>query len=165
MTHTAYIAIGSNIGNPYQNCIEAIRNISKNDSIKVISKSSFYKTSPIGDIEQEWFINSVIKITTSFSPENLLSNLLNIETEMGRVRKEKWGPRLIDLDLLFYDNLILNQELITIPHPEIQKRKFVLIPMSEIAGTYSHPTLKKTIKTLLLESSDDSEVQKLTEPI
>ena len=84
---------------------------------------------------------------------------------MGRVRKEKWGPRLIDLDLLFYDNLILNQGLITIPHPEIQKRKFVLIPMSEIAGTYSHPILKKTIKTLLLESSDDSEVQKLTEPI
>ena len=165
MTHIAYIAIGSNLGNPYQNCIEAIEKISANKHIKIISKSSFYQTSPTGHIKQEWFINSAIKVDTSLTPENLLSNLLNIESLMGRVRKEKWGPRLIDLDLLFYDNLILNRELITIPHPEIHKRKFVLIPLSEIAGVYRHPTLKKTIKTLLSESSDNSEVKKLKTPI
>ena len=127
MKHTAYIAVGSNIGNPLQNCTEAIHKISKNNYIKVISKSSFYQTSPIGQIKQECFVNSVVKINTSLDPESLLPYLLNIETEMGRIRKEKWGPRIIDLDLLFYDSLILNKEALTIPHPELQKRNFVCI--------------------------------------
>ena len=161
MKHIAYIAIGSNMGNPSDNCIEAIREISKNASIKIISKSSFYQTSPIGPIQQEWFINSAIKINTSLTPIKLLTNLLNIESTMGRVRKEKWGPRLIDLDLLFYDNQILNEEKITIPHPEISKRNFVLIPLCEIAENLNHPTLKKSIKTLLQESTDNAKVNKL----
>ena len=165
MKHIAYIAIGSNIGNPRDNCIEAIREISKKDSIKIISKSSFYQTSPIGPIHQEWFINSAIKINTSLTPIKLLTNLLNIESSMGRVRKEKWGPRLIDLDLLFYDNQILNQEKIIIPHPEISKRNFVLIPLCEIAENLNHPTLKKNIKTLLQESTDNAKVNKLTPTI
>ena len=165
MKHIAYIAIGSNIGNSRDNCIEAIREMSKNDSIKVISKSSFYQTSPISPIKQEWFINSVIKINTSLTPIKLLTNLLNIESAMGRVRKEKWGPRLIDLDLLFYDNQILNEEKITIPHPEISKRNFVLIPLCEIAENLNHPTLKKNIKTLLQESTDNAKVRKLNPTI
>ena len=149
------------MGNPSDNCIEAIREISKNASIKIISKSSFYQTSPIGPIEQEWFINSAIKINTSLTPIKLLTNLLNIESAMGRVRKEKWGPRLIDLDLLFYDNQILNEKKITIPHPEISKRNFVLIPLCEIAENLNHPTLKKNIKTLLQKSTDNAKVGKL----
>jgi 2-amino-4-hydroxy-6-hydroxymethyldihydropteridine diphosphokinase len=161
MQYTAYIAVGSNIGNPLQNCIEAVHKISKNDSIKITSKSSFYQTSPIGNIKQEWFVNSAIKINTSLAPDNLLCYLLGIETEMGRVRKEKWGPRIIDLDLLFYDSLILNREKITIPHPEIQKRNFVLMPMCEIAENFVHPNLKKSIKTLLKESKDNSKVHKI----
>ena len=135
--------------------------ISKNDYIKITSKSSFYQTSPIGDIKQECFVNSVVKINTSLDPESLLSYLLGIETQMGRVRKEKWGPRIIDLDLLFYDSLILNKEALTIPHPELQKRNFVLIPLCEIAANLNHPTLKKSIKTLLQESTDNAKVNKL----
>ena len=100
MTHTAYIGIGSNLGTSGKNCVEAIEKISTNDHIKIISKSSFYKTAPIGDIEQDWFINSVIRVDTKLNPKELLLALLNIESEMGRIRKEKWGPRLIDLDLL-----------------------------------------------------------------
>ena len=165
MTHMAYIGIGSNLGNPNKNCVEAIEKISTNDHIKIISKSSFYKTAPIGDIEQDWFINSVIRINTKLNPKELLLALLNIESEMGRIRKEKWGPRLIDLDLLFYDKLILNQEGITLPHPEIQKRNFVLVPLNEISENLTHPILKKTVKTLLQESSDDTEVKKLTRVI
>jgi 2-amino-4-hydroxy-6-hydroxymethyldihydropteridine diphosphokinase len=84
---------------------------------------------------------------------------------MGRVRKEKWGPRLIDLDLLFYDNQILNEENIIIPHPEISKRNFVLIPLCEIAENLNHPTLKKNIKTLLQESTDNAKVRKLNPTI
>jgi 2-amino-4-hydroxy-6-hydroxymethyldihydropteridine diphosphokinase len=162
MIHTAYIGIGSNLGTSGENCVEAIEKISTNDHIKIISKSSFYKTAPIGDIEQDWFINSVIRVDTKLNPKELLLTLLNIESEMGRIRKEKWGPRLIDLDLLFYDKLILNQEGITLPHPEMQKRNFVLVPLNEISESLTHPILKKTVKTLLQESSDDTEVKKLT---
>ena len=162
MIHTAYIGIGSNLGTSGENCVEAIEKISTNDHIKIISKSSFYKTAPIGDIEQDWFINSVIRVNTKLNPKELLLTLLNIESEMGRIRKEKWGPRLIDLDLLFYDKLILNQEGITLPHPEMQKRNFVLVPLNEISENLTHPILKKTVKTLLQESSDDTEVKKLT---
>ena len=165
MIHTAYIGIGSNLGTSGKNCVEAIEKISSNANIKIISKSSFYKTAPIGDIEQDWFINSVIRVDTKLNPKELLLTLLNIESEMGRIRKEKWGPRLIDLDLLFYDKLILNQEGITLPHPEMQKRNFVLVPLNEISENLTHPILKKTVKTLLQESSDDSEVKKLTRVI
>ena len=162
MPHTiAYIGIGSNLGTPGKNCIEAIEKISNTKDIKIISRSSFYQTEPIGEVQQDWFVNSAIKIKTNLSPTHLLSDLLNIESAMGRTREEKWGPRLIDLDLLFYGNLILGKKGLTLPHPEIQKRKFVLIPMSEIAENLVHPTLKKTIKTLLQESSDGTVVKKL----
>ena len=160
MTHTAYIGIGSNLSNPDKNCIEAINKISEHPDINLAAKSPLYQTEPIGHVEQEWFINAAIKIDTELSPTNLLSTLLNLELEMGRIRQEKWGPRLIDLDLLFYDDLILDQEGMTLPHPEIQKRKFVLVPMNEIAENHRHPALKKTISTLLQELADDSVVKK-----
>jgi dihydroneopterin aldolase / 2-amino-4-hydroxy-6-hydroxymethyldihydropteridine diphosphokinase len=157
---TAYIGIGSNLGIPEKNCTNAIEKISSIKDIKIISKSSFYQTEPIGGVQQGWFINAAIEIKTDLSPENLLSVLLNLELVMGRIRQEKWGPRLIDLDLLLYSNLVLEKKGLTLPHPEIQNRKFVLIPMSEIAGNVIHPTLKKTIKTLLQESSDVTIVKK-----
>jgi len=161
---TAYIGIGSNLGIPEENCTKAIEKISSTKDIKIISKSSFYQTEPIGEVQQGWFVNSAIKIETDLSPENLLSVLLNLELAMGRTRKEKWGPRLIDLDLLLYDNLVLEKKGLTLPHPEIQNRNFVLVPMSEIAENLIHPTLKKTIKTLLQESSDVTIVKKIKNP-
>ena len=161
---TAYIGIGSNLGTPEGNCTKAIEKISSAKGIKIISKSSFYQTEPIGGVQQGWFVNSAIEIETDLSPENLLSVLLNLELAMGRIRKEKWGPRLIDLDLLLYGNLVLEKKGITLPHPEIQNRKFVLTPMSEIAENLIHPTLKKTIKTLLQESSDVTIVKKIKKP-
>ena len=165
MSHiTAYIGIGSNLGNPEENCTKAIEKISSIKDIKIISKSSFYQTEPIGGVQQDWFVNSAIEIETDLSPENLLSVLLSLELAMGRTRKEKWGPRLIDLDLLFYGNLVLDNKDLTLPHPEIQNRKFVLIPMSEIAENLIHPTLKKTIKTLLQASSDLAIVKKIKKP-
>ena len=161
---TAYIGIGSNLGTPGKNCANAIEKISRTKDIKIISKSSFYQTEPIGGVQQGWFVNSAIEIETDLSPENLLSVLLNLELAMGRIRKEKWGPRLIDLDLLFYGNLVLENKSLTLPHPEIQNRKFVLVPMCEIAENLIHPTLKKTIKTLLQESSDITIVKKIKRP-
>jgi len=161
MIHEALIAIGSNLGTPKKNCIEAIDIISSSPDIKTISKSSFYQTAPVGNTEQDWFINSVIKISTQLNPDILLAVLLEIESKMGRIRKEKWGPRIIDLDLLFYDNLIIKQKDLTLPHPEIQKRNFVLQPLNEIEGNFIHPSLNKSINTLLKESKDNSVVKKL----
>ena len=161
MPPTALIAIGSNLGTPKKNCIEAIDIISSSPGIKTISKSSFYQTAPVGNTEQNWFINSVIKISTQLNPDILLAVLLEIESKMGRIRKEKWGPRIIDLDLLFYDNLIIKKKDLTLPHPEIQKRNFVLQPLNEIEENFIHPSLNKSINTLLKESKDNSVVKKL----
>ena len=161
MSHTAFIAIGSNLGTPKENCIEAIDIISSNPHIKITSKSSFYQTAPVGNTEQDWFINAVIKVSTQLNSDILLSALLKIESKMGRIRKEKWGPRIIDLDLLFYDNLVIKQKDLTLPHPEIQKRNFVLQPLNEIGENFIHPSLRKSISTLLKESKDNSVVRKL----
>ena len=161
MPPAALIAIGSNLGTPKKNCIEAIDIISSSPGIKIISKSSFYQTAPVGNTEQNWFINSVIKISTQLNPDILLAVLLEIESKMGRIRKEKWGPRIIDLDLLFYDNLIIKKKDLTLPHPEIQKRNFVLQPLNEIEENFIHPSLNKSINTLLKESKDNSVVKKL----
>jgi len=161
MPPAALIAIGSNLGTPKKNCIEAIDIISSSPGIKTISKSSFYQTAPVGNTEQNWFINSVIKISTQLNPDILLAVLLEIESKMGRIRKEKWGPRIIDLDLLFYDNLIIKKKDLTLPHPEIQKRNFVLQPLNEIEENFIHPSLNKSINTLLKESKDNSVVKKL----
>ena len=161
MPPAALIAIGSNLGTPKKNCIEAIDIITSSPGIKTISKSSFYQTAPVGNTEQNWFINSVIKISTQLNPDILLAVLLEIESKMGRIRKEKWGPRIIDLDLLFYDNLIIKKKDLTLPHPEIQKRNFVLQPLNEIEENFIHPSLNKSINTLLKESKDNSVVKKL----
>jgi 2-amino-4-hydroxy-6-hydroxymethyldihydropteridine diphosphokinase len=113
-------------------------------------------TEPVGLKDPEWFINGVVLVETDLAPEELLEQLLGIEQAMGRRRTVKWGPRVIDLDLLCYDRLILNGSFLTLPHPEMVKRRFVLEPMTEIAPDYLHPVLKRTIAELreALSSSD-----------
>ncbi|MCH8156851.1 MAG: 2-amino-4-hydroxy-6-hydroxymethyldihydropteridine diphosphokinase [Nitrospinae bacterium] len=161
MPHTAYIGIGSNLDAPEKNCAEAIEKLDAHPEISLQAKSSFYKTQPVGPVEQGWFINAAIRVQTTLGPLDLLEALLSIEKEMGRVRGEKWGPRLIDLDLLFYDERVLKQEGLTLPHPEITKRRFVLAPLCDIAENIFHPVLKKTLKDLLEELADDTEVIRL----
>ncbi len=161
MPHTTYIGIGSNLGVPEKNCTDAIVKLAAHPDLSLKARSPFYKTRSVGPIEQEWFVNAALKVQTRLSPHDLLGVLLNTEKEMGRVRKERWGPRLIDLDLLFYDNLILNSQDLILPHPEIPNRRFVLAPLCDIAEDLLHPTLKKTVKDLLYELTDDAEVSRL----
>lgn len=149
--HTAYIAIGSNMGSPKENCIEAANFLNDHSAISVSSQSSLYKTEPFGKSDQNWFINSVVKVTTLLSSELLFKVCLGIEKKMGRIRGEKWGARIIDLDLLFYDDCILRENDLEVPHPGIAERSFVLVPMNEIAPDFVHPKLKRNIKTLLEE--------------
>jgi len=124
--------------------------------ISLLKRSSWYLTEPVGLEDPEWFINGVVLVETDLAPEELLEQLLGIEKAMGRRRTVKWGPRVIDLDLLCYDRLIVNGPFLTLPHPEMVKRRFVLEPMAEIAPDYLHPVLKRTIAELreALSSSD-----------
>jgi 2-amino-4-hydroxy-6-hydroxymethyldihydropteridine pyrophosphokinase len=112
---------------------------------EIIRVSSWYFTEPVGLEDPEWFVNGVVLLDTSLLPEILMQKMLEIETAMGRKRTVKWGPRVIDLDLLCYDQLILNSPDLIIPHPFLEKRRFVLEPMAEIAPVYVHPVLQKTM--------------------
>jgi 2-amino-4-hydroxy-6-hydroxymethyldihydropteridine diphosphokinase len=114
----------------------------------VIRQSSWYLTEPVGLEDPEWFINGVVLLETSLAPETLMQRLLDIETALGRERTVKWGPRIIDLDLLSYDQIIMVSPLLTLPHPFLEKRRFVLEPLAEIGPNYIHPVLKKTMVQL-----------------
>jgi dihydroneopterin aldolase/2-amino-4-hydroxy-6-hydroxymethyldihydropteridine diphosphokinase len=158
-----FIGIGSNLGNKEENICKAIKLIGELDSTEVIDASSFYKTSPVGFVDQDWFINAVIKIKTYLPPNELMSSLLSIESSLGRIRKEKWGARTIDLDILFYGNIILNEEDITVPHPHLHERKFVLEPFCEIEPEFVHPVYNKSILRLCNELQGDERITKLKE--
>lgn len=129
----AYLGLGSNIEPRLEFLRTAAEKINQTKNIQVIKESSVYLTKPYGYLEQDNFLNAVLLIETSFDPEKLLDILLNIEKEMGRKREVEWGPRKIDIDILFYNDLNYQSGNLTIPHPEIQKRAFVMIPLLEIA--------------------------------
>jgi len=129
------------------------------------NRSDIYETAPWGISDQNHFLNMVIKIKTTLSPEEVLFEILEIEKQLGRVRKSKWGPRLIDIDILFYDNLILQTTELTIPHPEIHNRKFILIPLRQIERNFFHPVLNQNINSILVNCTDNLSVKKLKEII
>ena len=157
-----YIGIGSNLGKPLQNCQDAIGKVSCVESVQLIKSSSFYLTEPVAintDNHQNWFINAVCEIRTSLNARDLLSKLQHIEAEMGRKREIKGEPRIIDLDLLFYGQDIINEDDLNVPHPEIYKRRFVLEPLSEIASFYIHPAFGVSIRGLKDRLNDQSVVE------
>ena len=156
---TVYISIGSNLGNREKSCRLAIEGIS--EFAKVSAVSSMYETEPVGYEEQPIFINCAIEIETDLSPHKLLDKLHSIENRLGRVREIKWGPRIIDLDIIFYGNEVVNDPDLTIPHPEAHKRRFVLEPLDEIAPTLEHPVLRQSIRELLASLRDHHKVEKL----
>ena len=141
--------IGRNIGNKEENLHRAIELINSYKEIEVEKVSSFLVTEPWGYLDQEKFVNAALKLKTILSPQELMKVLLDIEQEMKRERIIKWGPRIIDLDIIFYDNLVLEDELVTVPHPRMEEREFVLKPLSEICGNKVHPLLKKRVFRLL----------------
>jgi len=160
MKYNALIGIGSNLGNPAENCEEAIRLLNAAPEVEVVARSCLYESEPVGKTDQNWFINATVSIKTSLTPEALLETILKIEKVFGRERREKWGPRIIDLDLLVYEDRVINSNNLTLPHPEMTKRRFVLLPLSEFAGDYFHPVENKTIHDLLKELPESPQVRK-----
>ena len=145
--NTAYIGIGSNQHNPKYHVIRGIREINHLPKIDIQKKSSLYETPPLGPQNQPNFINAVIKITTSYQPIELLAILQSIERKHHRKRVKKWGPRTLDLDILIYDDIVLDSDILKIPHPEIINRDFVLIPLLEITGyNFTIPKFGKLIQ-------------------
>lgn len=146
----AYIGIGSNLGNRRYNCLKAIEMLKKS-GLAVHKVSSLYETEPWGLKEQPRFINMAVEIGTDLPPAKLLDLIKTIEKRMGRKKTERWGPRRIDLDILLYDDLSVQDDNLNIPHPLMHERTFVLEPLSEIAPEKVHPLLLKTVSALLRE--------------
>jgi 2-amino-4-hydroxy-6-hydroxymethyldihydropteridine diphosphokinase len=158
--YKVFILLGSNLGDSKKYLQDAIINLEKKVGI-IQAKSSLYQTASWGKLDQPDFINQVIELETKLSPTTLLSTILEIETSLGRERLEKWGSRIIDIDILLIDDHIINDVNLIVPHPFMHVRRFSLMPLSEIASELIHPVHKKTISNLLLELSDNLFVKKI----
>jgi 2-amino-4-hydroxy-6-hydroxymethyldihydropteridine diphosphokinase len=155
------ILLGSNLGDRLANLKQAIASIASFSSI--LQHSNIYQTAAWGNTDQADFLNQAIEIQTHQTAENLMQALLAIESQMGRVRLQKWEPRIIDLDIIFYESAIHNSDFIQIPHPEMQKRAFVLKPLLDIIPNFEHPILKQTITQLWEKCPDQLEVSLFVE--
>jgi 2-amino-4-hydroxy-6-hydroxymethyldihydropteridine diphosphokinase len=155
----AYLLTGGNIGNRLEYLTKAKEEVRKRCG-SVLQESSIYETAAWGMEEQEAFLNQVLKIETSLDPEHLLKSILQIEEELGRKRHLKYGPRTIDIDILFFNDNVIDQQGLKIPHPQIQNRRFVLVPLNEIASNKIHPAYQKSVSQLLDECPDLLEVNK-----
>ncbi|MFH2144936.1 MAG: 2-amino-4-hydroxy-6-hydroxymethyldihydropteridine diphosphokinase [Candidatus Omnitrophota bacterium] len=150
--HKAYIGIGSNLGRRKLNIQNALSLLTRKNTVKLLKISSFYETKPVGGPKQPEFLNAAAVVRTELLPKQLLSLLKDIEKRLGRnFNSVRWGPRLIDLDILFYDKRVMRTKDLTVPHPQVTERLFVLRPLAQIAPRYKHPNFKKTVKKLLDE--------------
>ena len=156
---TAYLLIGGNLGNRKENLSKAVSLINEQCG-PLTRSSSIYETEAWGNTDQPSFLNQALEISTSLNARQLIRKVLKIEEVMGRVRKEKLGPRIIDIDILLFNDEVINEEGLIVPHPQMQNRRFVLEPLNEIAADMMHPVLHKNISQLLAECTDKLAVQK-----
>jgi 2-amino-4-hydroxy-6-hydroxymethyldihydropteridine diphosphokinase len=147
----AYVGLGANLGEPRRQLRMALARLQASEEVEVRRVSAFYRNPPLGPQDQPWYINAVAEVRTRLAPEDLFRVLRLIERALGRVRGEHWGPRVIDLDLLLYDGEIMAAPELVVPHPEMHRRAFVLVPLAEIAPDAWHPVLQKRAADLLAE--------------
>jgi 2-amino-4-hydroxy-6-hydroxymethyldihydropteridine diphosphokinase len=159
MPALVYLSLGSNIGDREQHLRDAIGRLQ--DKRRLVSGSSFYETAPVDFTDQAWFLNCAIALETTETPEQLMEAILQIEQQMGRQRVQSKGPRLIDIDILLFEDRVHESDALTIPHPAMHQRRFVLQPLAEIAPEVRHPVLQETIAKLLAELPAGQSVRKL----
>jgi 2-amino-4-hydroxy-6-hydroxymethyldihydropteridine diphosphokinase len=154
-----FIGLGSNLGDRRANIADALERIRKLPDTRIVKESSFYESEPHGDA-RTWFVNGAIEIETDLTPENLLKKLKGVESAMGRkrVKGKRWGSRIIDLDILFFGPLVLRKRTLKVPHPEVPNRRFVLLPLSELAPQLIHPVLQVSVSDLLASAKDTKKV-------
>ncbi len=161
---TAYLLLGTNLGDKEQNLSNAVRSLKKLGRVKKLSP--IYETEPWGFADERNFFNMALSLETQLNPFELLAEILRIEISIGRSRQEKqWVAREIDIDIIFYDDMVVDEENLVIPHPHLKNRKFALVPLTEIAPGLIHPLYRKTLKQLLSECPDESEVELLHAPV
>ena len=154
-----FLSVGSNMDDRAANIQHAVGLLNMSDKIKVIKTSSFYETEPWGNKNQNWFVNAALAIDTEYTPMELLEYCKTIELKLGRVQSQKWGQRIIDIDILLYDDKIIsNGDVLTIPHPFMHERAFVLVPMLEVKSDLVHPVFNKTISELYDELQNPEDV-------
>jgi|SRR5579875_762671 len=156
---TAYLSLGSNMGDREQEIAAALRAL-ETRGVRVVKQSSIYSTEPVDVQAQAWFLNCVVEVETELTPKQLLKVLQQIESELGRQRTVRRGPRVIDLDILLYGANVIRTAELKIPHPRMTRRRFMLVPLAEIAPTVRHPVENKTVEELLAETGDRSVVNR-----
>jgi 2-amino-4-hydroxy-6-hydroxymethyldihydropteridine diphosphokinase len=160
--HTAFICVGSNLGGKLENCRKGIDELIRDKSCRLIGQSPVYKTEPVDYEDQDWFVNYVVKIDTALDPLTLLDKLKSIEQNAGRLADSvRFGPRVLDLDIIFYDDRVVDHPQLVIPHPRMHKRRFVLKPVCDIDPHISHPVLGRTVQALLADLDETG--QRITE--
>jgi 2-amino-4-hydroxy-6-hydroxymethyldihydropteridine diphosphokinase len=161
-THTVYLSLGSNLGDRAAHIERALARVAE-ENVRIVKRSSFYETEPVEFLAQGWFLNIAVEAETELMPRQLLRVIRNIERELGRKRIVKSGPRTIDIDILLFGMNIINAADLEIPHPRMTERRFVLVPMAEIAPTLRHPALRLTMPELLAATKDRSQVRRVRE--
>jgi len=156
-----YLSLGSNIGDRAANIARALEGLSRR-GVRITRESSTYETEPVEFREQDWFLNSVAEARTDLSPPELMNAILAVERTLGRERRIPKGPRIIDIDILLYGDEVIRTPEVEIPHPRMAARRFVLVPLAEIAPDAMHPVLQKTVTQLLTQTSDRSAVDRVT---
>ena len=164
MAETVYLSLGSNLGDREKNLRSAIATLA-DGKVRVTRVSSFYETEPVDLLEQPWFLNCVVQGETDASPLDLLRALRGIEARLGSNKLVPKGPRLIDLDILLYGDEVIDTQELQVPHPRMLLRKFVLVPLAEIAPNLKHPSWSGAVAQLLLETQDNRQVRRLNQPM
>jgi 2-amino-4-hydroxy-6-hydroxymethyldihydropteridine diphosphokinase len=157
----AYIGLGSNVGEREENLVRAISLLDSSPGIRVLRRASLYETEPVGVEAQPWFFNTVVEVEAELAPGELLRRLKEIEKALGREDRGRWGPREIDLDLLLYGDLVMEEDGLVLPHPELHRRRFVLEPLCELAPELIHPRLGQPLRELLAGLDERKKVIRL----
>jgi 2-amino-4-hydroxy-6-hydroxymethyldihydropteridine diphosphokinase len=156
--HTAYLSVGSNLGNKLDNCRDGIAALTQVSGTRLIDQSRIYRTEPVDYLDQDWFVNYVVKLETDLEPPALLKHIKSIERAAGRLQDTiRFGPRILDLDILLFDDVVQDGFGLTIPHPRMHKRRFVLKPICDIDPEINHPVLQCSMLTLLNELDDQEQ--------